>query len=226
MHPLASRPSRTSTRWFAALDVETCPLPAERLDPIRLLRLEQQAARIAQKDGLEATAARSKAASLHPLLGWICCVSVAIGEGAQVQRVKSWTAASPDEEATLLVDLWEALPRLGAACWITFNGKRFDAPFLRLRSIANTVAMPDLGLFDLYPYSDRPHCDLMRVCERFAFSLSDLCVLCGIASPKAACTGAAVAEYVAAGDLDAVRAYCERDAQATYRLYTLLHGIR
>ena len=224
MQPPALRLSRSSTRWYAALDIETCPLPAEQFDATQFQRLEQQAAYFAEKDGLDAEAARSKAANLHPLLGWVCCVSVAIGEGPEVKRVKSWTAASPDEEAALLSEAWTCLGRLGSAAWITFNGKRFDAPFLRLRTLAHGLDVPDLGIFNLYPYSDRPHCDLMRVCERFVFGLSDLCALLGVESPKGECSGASVAEFVAAGDMDAVRRYCERDVVATYELHAHIIG--
>ncbi len=219
-----STPS-SDARWYTALDIETCPLPFERLDAVQAQRLERQAAYFADKEGLDEQGARSKAASLHPLLGWVCCVSVAVGKGPEIRKVKSWTAATPEQEAMLLAETWSSLEKLGSAVWITFNGKRFDAPFLRLRSLARGIAVPELGLFNLYPYNDRPHCDLMRVCERFAFGLADLCALCGVESPKSACSGDQVAASMAAGDVEAVRAYCERDVIATYHLHSALHGI-
>lgn len=206
-----------ATAWIA-LDVETCPLPG--LGPEAQARLALETARHGDA---------AKAASLHPLLAYVCAVGVAAQRGpAGDVRRRVFVADAPEHEAALLKALWVYVARAehharatGARLrWATFNGKRFDVPLLRLRSLAHGVPLPDTGLLDTYPYADTPHLDLMGtgVAGGFAFSLDQLCALVGMASPKGEMDGSGVAAALAEGRAGAVAAYAVRDARATLAL--------
>lgn len=214
--------------WYITLDIETCPLPEHLLGHEAMERLERETTRRSAEDpSLDALAARRKAASLHPLLGYVCCISAAAAKPGQTSlHMRSWTAASPEEEKEMLVDFWEAMGGVqGKVLWITFNGKRFDVPFLVLRTRVHGLSPSRTDLLDTYPYNDRPHCDLLRSCASFAFRLEELCALLGVPSPKQHLNGNGVAEAMACGDVEAVQSYCEADVRATYEAYCRLNGL-
>ena len=178
--------------------------------------------------------ARRRAASLHPFLGWVCCLSAArLGADGRAGRPKSYTAAGPDGEAALLRAWWADAARLPrGTVWVTFNGKRFDADWLRVRSTAHGLAPARRDLLDTYPYRARPHADLARAFG-CAHSLDDLCGLLGVARSDAApppdggpaVLARTVAEAVAAGRGGAVARYCEADVAATLACYVRLAGV-
>lgn len=215
----------TTTVWIA-LDIETCPLPVR--SPAAEARL---AAETLRHDGNAA-----KAASLHPHTGYVCAVGVASQRsGDESPRSRAFVAETPGDEARLLDDLWRYVARAELHArqqrlrlrWTTFNGKGFDVVMLRLRSLACGLALPDSGFFDVYPYKDTPHFDLMgpSVTGRFAFTLDQLCDLLGLESPKAGMDGAGVAAAMADGRTADVAAYAERDALATLALAQRVAGV-
>jgi hypothetical protein len=213
--------------------------------------------------------------SVHPFLGWICCISAVsgtLGSGTEgLNEPITWTARSPDEEADLLKVFWEAVAGFPkGTLWITFNGKRFDVPFVEARSAARDISPTRSDLRDTYPYSMRPHADLAHLWPQH-YSLDGLCALLGVPSPKepsgeewpgeewsregqlshggqdrpgsvasnpespaglaavsdpdageapssepCAVDGSAVAQWVASGQMGALKAYAKRDAIATW----------
>ena len=225
-----------------AFDIETCPLPPERLGPRARRRLDllvARATRQARLDGCapdDDTAAaerRRHAGSLHGVLGWICCATfVRLGSDGEPRAPRSFTAATPDGEAALLADLWATVARLPRVVrWVSFYGKTFDAEFLATRSLAHGLAPSRPDLLHRHPYVHTPHLDLASVWRRTDMGLADACELLGLASPKAVpgdtgdaaeFDGSGVAAAVACGRLADVVAYCERDAVATLRLYRVL----
>jgi len=201
-----------------AWDLETCPLP----DPLRPAAFDRRLAlataeqRRRDPDLSESEAAR-RAASLHPMLGWICCAAaVRLGADGLPRDPVTFSAATPAEEPALLQTFWEALARLPARVrFVTFNGKRFDCDWLRVRSAAHGLPPARLDILDTYPFAVRPHTDLARAFDCVC-SLDDLCTLLGVARAEdAGLSGAGVAQAVAEGRLDDVARYAAADALAT-----------
>ena len=129
---------------------------------------------------------------------------------------KSWTAAALDEEADLVRAFSKAVNGFsGEVRWITFNGKRFDVPFLEARASAHGLSSND-GLSptradtrNTYSYSHAPHADLMDLWP-FHYGLAGLCELLGVESAKGEMDGSSVAGAVAAGEVECVARHCEQ----------------
>ena len=215
-----------------AWDLETVPLPDDALSDAQRQRLDVAAASECRRHpDLDPAQARRKAGSLHPFLGWICCLSAArLRPDGRPARPKSYTAAAPGAEADLLRAWWADAARLPRGTrFVTFNGKRFDADWLRVRSAAHGIAPARHDLLDTYPYNARPHADLARAFG-CVHSLGDLCDLLAVARTDAEAvpdggppvSGATVADAVARGRLGAVARYCEADVQATLACYVRL----
>ena len=156
--------------------------------------------------------------SLHPLLGWICCISAVSGTlDGGLNTPRSWCAASADEEACLLQDFWSDVTGFPEdTVWTTFNGKRFDVPFLLMRGAHHGVSPTRKDLLSTYPYGHRPHADLACVWSPHC-TLDGLFDLLSVTTPKAGMDGSRVAEMVQHGEVERVAAYCEADAVATFQ---------
>ena len=223
---------RPASSVVVAWDLETVPLPADALSGAQRARLALAvAAECRRQPDLSLQEARRRAASLHPFLGWVCCLSaVRLRPDGQPAQPKSYTAASPVAEADLLRAWWADAARLPRGTrFVTFNGKRFDADWLRVRSAAHGIAPARADLLDTYPYNARPHADLARVFG-CVHSLDDLCDLLAVARTDAGApldggppiSGATVADAVGQGRIAAVARYCEADVQATLACYVQL----
>lgn len=202
-----------------AWDIETCPKPLAMLTGVQRERYEEEMRRSAgRKPDLDATERCRLVRSVHPLLGWICCISAVSGTlSGQVNDPVSWTAKNEDEEAELIHAFWTAVAGFSkGVTWVTFNGKRFDVPFLLARSARWSVAPTRRDLTDTYPYNDRPHTDLSNLWP-VSYSLADLCEHLYVDSPKAGFDGSEVAAAVESGRIEEVREYCERDVVATLK---------
>lgn len=207
---------------YIAWDIETCPLPLDSFTEAQQYRYEQQLAAGNVSDAEAEDEISRKARSLHPMLGWICCLSVAATyDPGQSRRVRSYTASTPADERSLLESFWNDAARIGKrnVTWITFNGKRFDAEFLLTRTLRHGLLPLRSDLLDQYPYSHTPHCDLLTVWRRAAMRLEDVCELLGVESPKRDLNGGAVFAAIEAGDIEAVTHYCEADVKATLACY-------
>lgn len=211
-------------------DIETCPQPVEALTDRQARRLEMEGGRIAERDAdLSIEQAARKAASLHPQLGWICCISFAVvGSDGAVEEVHSCTAAAPNEERAALEAFWCEILTLAPAKTVTFNGKYFDAPFLKLRSIRHQIPLPKNAdvVLSTHRWQNRPHLDLAHILHPVRLGLDDLCELLDVPSPKGSMTGAGVALAVEAGRIADVARYCEADVVATAHCVRALGDLR
>src|SRR5690606_25397971 len=188
-----------------AWDIETCPLPFASYSETQRKRLEQQLIASGAPGASPDDEPALKARSLHPALGWICCLSVTRADrSGRVYTPKSYLAAIPGEERALLEAFWNDVARFGdrKITWITFNGKRFDVEFLLTRTLYHGLFPTRADLLDQYPYSFTPHCDLMTVWCRSAMRLEDVCELLGVESPKQGMDGSRVGHAVADGRVD------------------------
>lgn len=204
-------------------DVETCPQPYDALSPAQRRRHDLLLAeQLARTPAMHPDEASRRVRSLHPMLGWICCIAVARYADGRIHPPRSFTAATPEDEPALLRAFWDALAQMPRyARFVTFNGKRFDADWLRVRSAAHGIAPTRRDILDTYPFRHEPHADLARVFG-CAAGLADLCDLLGVPNPKSDMDGGAVSSAVAAGRLADVATYCEADVVATLECYQRL----
>ncbi len=124
-------------------------------------------------------------------------------------------------EAEVLTRFWNQLSKYD--CFITFNGRCFDGPFLMIRSAINKIKasknlMP-------YRYDHKAHVDLADQLNFYGaascrFSLHMWCKAFGIDSPKdGGMTGLQVKEYYQAGRYLDIARYCFGDLKATKELF-------
>lgn len=142
------------------------------------------------------------------------------------------------DEEELLTQFWEVACHYDQI--VTFNGRRFDVPFLYLRSAALDVPISSKNWLG-YRFQTEPHCDLAeQLCfygvsgrEGAArrFNLDFYCKVFGIKSPKShGVTGMDVKQLVHEERFGEIAEYCIRDVQATMELYKIwqvrLKGIK
>ena len=203
-----------------AWDIETCPFPEDSYSEAQQSRYEERLAkRRAKHPDEDPDDASRLVRSLHPFLSWICCISAVRSPlGDAPNRPKSWTAATPDDEAELLDRFWDDIKHITSNAssirWVTFNGKQFDVPFVEARSVHHGVTPFGKQLLDTYPFNDAPHLDLMKLWP-MPLRLHELCELVGVDSPKDEGDGSRVADLVADGQIEQVARYCEKDVMAT-----------
>jgi len=220
----SSSPNPTSIMTHhVAWDIETCPRPYEELSESHRERHRKECEH-EMEDGEEEPSdeVKSKAASLHPMLGWICCISAVAGDLSNGHREPySWVAPSQEQEADMLESFWQDIQALtdhaGKVRWITCNGKRFDVPFVSARSMRHGIAPTNGRMLKTHKYQNKPHLDLANVWDAPWYSLADMCDHLGVESPKGDFDGSDVAPAIRNGETDKVRRYCERDAVATFR---------
>ena len=215
-----------------AWDIETCPRPYEELSKSHKERHRKECEHHMDEDvDVPSDEIKSKAASLHPMLGWICCISAVAGDLDEEHRnPHSWVASSPGEEADMLRQFWNDIQQLSRHAhsdiqWITCNGKRFDVPFLSARSIRHGIEPTNKGILNTHKYQSDTHLDLANVWDAPWYSLADLCDHLGVESPKGDFDGSDVAPAIDDGNPDKVRRYCEGDAVATFKCAQLVQTI-
>ena len=213
-----------------AWDIETCPRPYDEYSEAHRERHRKESEH-KMEDGREEPSeeTRSKAASLHPMLGWICCISAVAGNLDDGHREPySWVAGSEDEEADMLREFWNDIQQQARHArqvrWITCNGKQFDVPYLSARSVRHGISPTSEGIMNTHKYRDGDHLDLANIWPSW-YSLADLCDHLGVESPKGEFDGADVAPAVEQGKLGEVKDYCERDAVATFKCAQLLQPV-
>lgn len=120
---------------------------------------------------------------------------------------------------------------------VTFNGRGFDLPVLKYRAMKHGISATwlhqagDKWNHYGHRYSHDWHCDLSEVLSDYGASarvrLDEVCSVFGMPG-KMETSGGDVAELFDAGDVAAVRDYCELDALNTYLVYLryMLHTAR
>lgn len=211
-----------TARPVIAWDIETVP---QQLDDLserqrRRLHLEVEGQRERNPSMSDDELIR-RACSFHPMLGRICCVSFVRQPEDGMPRPHSYVAPTRADEADMLRQLWADIAGFRRPLWVTYNGKRFDCDWLRVRSAAHGIAPTRRDILDTYPFRHEPHCDLAKVFDCRA-GLADLCDLVGVPNPKSDLDGSQVAEAVKQGRIADVVRYCEADVVATLAAYEAL----
>ncbi|KAF1017835.1 MAG: 3'-5' exonuclease [Burkholderia sp.] len=152
-------------------------------------------------------------------------------------RVRSLGTAA-DGEAALIQSFYRTIEKYTPQL-VSWNGGGFDLPVLHYRALVHGIAAPrywDMGEDDrefrwnnyLSRYHMR-HTDLMDLLAlyqpRANAPLDALAKLCGFPG-KLGMDGGQVWEAYRAGELEAIRGYCETDAVNTYLLYCRFQMMR
>lgn len=166
----------------------------------------------------------------------VVAISVALRSG---DRFKLWSlgdAGSPEEE--LIQRFFDGIDRYSPTL-VSWNGSGFDLPVLHYRSMLHGVAASrywETGADDtsfrwnnyLSRYHER-HTDLMDVLAgyqpRASAPLEEVALLLGLPG-KLGMHGSLVWERFLAGDVDAIRNYCETDVLNTYLVYLRFELVR
>ena len=164
--------------------------------------------------------------------GKIVCISVGIlHEGSQGRSIRLKSFYHDDEE-TLLKQFKRLLDdhyntQYHVLCG--HNSKEFDTPYICRRMLINGIALPNiLQIAGKKPWEIN-HIDTMELWKfgdyKSYTSLSLLCHVMGIPTPKDDISGADVARvYYEENDLERIMIYCEKDVVALIQLFLRLQG--
>ncbi len=213
---------------ICVFDIETVPDAAA---ICRLKGVEEQSLSEAEQFELAKLHRRSEVGNdfvrhhLHRVVAISACVYV---NGKH--KVAS-LGDSNDDEKTIIQRFFKLIDNYKPVL-VSWNGSGFDLPVLHYRSLFHGVSAPtywDVGHFDSgmkwSNYLSRfqwQHMDLMDIIAgyqmRTVAPLDDIAKLCGFPG-KLETDGSAVLELYQAGDIKAIRDYCETDVLNTYLVY-------
>jgi len=95
---------------------------------------------------------------------------VAVGTGKKENEIDLTFVKSYEDEKTILIQIFEKIKNKTI---ITFNGKRFDIPFLITRGLKYNLIFPKVEIIDLFFWSWK----YLRLQSK---KLHDICVYCDI----------------------------------------------
>ncbi len=212
------------------LDIETAGHPWDSLDDAQKTYLQKNARTEEERARLP------ESLSLWPFTGKVIVVAMLNPES---QRGSIWYEKGDgrdeetsqdgrfrfvgDTEPVFLAEFWKTMRRFQR--FVTFNGRRFDGPFLMLRSAA--LGVPATRNLVGYRYTLRPHTDLLEAITFFGASrkwnLDFACKALGVESPKEqGMDGFSVGPFYRAGRIREIANYCRRDVEATAGLFRKL----
>ncbi len=152
---------------------------------------------------------------LDPTTGRVVCVGVVDSE-TSFERTFSHT-----NEKELLESFWTWLESARPSLFVTFNGRRFDVPYLNIRSAIHAI-VPAYPI----PLGWSSHFDVREAFEgddkRRRGSLDYFCAVFGVPSPKMEMDGTLVGQAYAEGRIEDIERYCLADCRATLALYRRL----
>jgi len=143
------------------------------------------------------------------------------GEEYTVQFVRYGLSSGIEEaEREIIREVWYTLTKVRGRL-VTYNGRRFDLPFLMLRSLVLDLPISKYHLGNRFDYTG--HIDVMDVLSfhglgRFS-SLDFVCRRLGISTPKGNMDGSEVEEYFKEGRYDDIATYNFYDVWATTAVY-------
>lgn len=166
----------------------------------------------------------------------ICAISVVL---RHTDKVRVWSLGERDApEAELVQRFFDGIDKFTPTL-VSWNGGGFDLPVLHYRALLHGIQAPrywDTGGEDrdfkwnnyLSRYHER-HTDLMDVLAgyqpRASAKLDEIASMLGFPG-KMGMSGAKVWDAYQAGEIDAIRNYCETDVLNTYLVYLRFELIR
>jgi predicted PolB exonuclease-like 3'-5' exonuclease len=211
-------------------DIETVSFPWLELDPVLREKLVRKA------EDPDDYQRKKKGGALAPYTGKVVVIAMAnpeTGRGVVWAEGGGGRASekSPDglwdlvtcDEKTMLEEFWATLRKYDRI--VSFNGRRFDGPFLSVRSAVHGLK-PSRNLAG-YRYSVEEHVDLLEVLTFYGTTSWDqtptlhaACVAFGVPSPKTEeVHGYTVDVFYRQGRLREIADYCRRDVEATAELF-------
>jgi 3'-5' exonuclease len=209
-----SKPKPTELLVF---DIETVPSKDEEYSETQKEFIAKRLAMALKRDPtLDANAEAGKIKGTDPYLSKIVCIVLYYPLSGQ--RI----ALTNESEKVILDSFWEQL-RGYSGLFISFNGIRFDVPYIIKRSIYHGIKPTNLSFLSYTKYNPNPpHFDVMvQLCGRETpYSLKMVCDFFDIPSPKeGAVSAATVAEAYYGGRIKDIAEYCLRDLESTYKAY-------
>jgi DNA polymerase elongation subunit (family B) len=153
--------------------------------------------------------------SFDPAYGHICCIGWAIEDGPAL----ALSARTLDEEKTILIAFFEALPKMGMACFIGHYISGFDLRFILCRAIVLGVPIPKIIPRDIKPWSH----DIFDTMVSWAgnkgtISQDRLCDALGL-SGKGDFDGSMVAQAWSNGEHERIADYCRSDVETVRAIH-------
>ncbi len=216
-------------------DIETVSFPWLDLDPMLREKLTRNA------EDHDDYLRRKKGGALSPYTGKVVVIGML---NPETRKGVVWyesagervSGASDDDlfevvacdERTMLEEFWKTLARYDRV--VTFNGRRFDGPFLSVRSAVHGLKVT--RNLAGYRYSVEDHLDLLEALTFFGTTSWDqtptlhaACVAFGVPSPKTEeVHGYTVDDFYRKGRLREIADYCRRDVEATAELFRRLEA--
>jgi len=216
-------------------DIETAAFPFDSFDEAQQVGL----LKLAEKEETEERREKKREEiirrlGLHPFTAQVVAIGMLNVESErgqvyyQAEGHESWRSEDglvefeSGSEREILERFWKIIERYDR--FITFNGRRFDCPFLMIRSAIHGIR-PTRNLMP-YRYDFKVHCDLLDQLTFYGalplqwFTLDLACRAFGIASPKSGgITGLDVQELFSQGKYREIAQYCLGDVVATAELY-------
>ena len=161
---------------------------------------------------------RNKTMSLHPFIGFICCVTLRKGmvQGGEVYYGDEKTFYGyEDGESEMLNELAAALSLIKDERFVTFHGKRFDVPYIKARMARHGIDVPWSKLNTTYPFSSKDHVDLSKSYEGCYATMAQLCDHLQVPGPKKYMKGDEVAIAIREQKISDVIIYNQEDVRAT-----------
>lgn len=159
--------------------------------------------------------------ALSPMTGKICCFGWKVDNGSPVSFASENEAEILTEIATLFADTDQL------TTFITFNGKSFDMPFIKVRSAIYSASYISFPRRDT-KYDLGSHFDVRSALTNFDTfgkgKLSQWCLRFGLPIPIEH-HGGTIQELYNEGNLTRIGEICMSDVEATYSLYQRIKNI-
>jgi len=205
------------------LDIETIPNQSpeyrakvrETIKPPATIKKPESIMAWLEENAESATDEAVAKTSFDPAFGNICCIGWAIDDG----EVQSLSAHIVADEKAMLQSFFDALPKMGMACFIGHYISGFDLRFILCRAIVLGVAIPKIIPRDIKPWSQDIF-DTMVAWSGAKGTISQdrLCEALGL-SGKGDFDGSMVAAAWANGEHERIAAYCRSDVETVRAIH-------
>jgi hypothetical protein len=209
--------SKPKQPQLLVFDIETVPKKPEEYSETQLELIARRLKNALQRDPMiDPIKEEGKIKGTDPYLSKVVCIGLYYPQSGQ--RL----AFTNESEKVVLQSFWDKIKGYNGI-FISFNGIRFDVPYIIKRSIYHGINPTNLSFLQHLKYNAYPpHYDVMiQLCGRETpYSLKQCCDFYDIPSPKeGAVTASNVADAYYDGRIDEIAEYCLRDLESTYKLY-------
>ena len=212
------------------LDIETIPCQSaeyrtrvrEGIKPPGTIKKPENILQWLEENAETATDEAVAKTSFDPAYGHICCIGWAIGdEPAQTALI----GASLDNEASVIDEFFDALPKMGMAKFIGHYITGFDLRFIMCRAIVLGVKIPSIWPRDPKPW-DQSVFDTMVAWAgaRGTISQDRLCEALDLPG-KGDFDGSMVAAAWANGEHDRIAEYCRSDVETVRAIHRRFEAV-